>query len=51
MEPPTRMDRESVRDEKVKVLKSIAPMTNAVLVRVGNLWGISRNLVSQGTRA
>jgi glucose-6-phosphate 1-dehydrogenase len=33
MEPPARTDSESVRDEKVKVLKSIAPITAADLVR------------------
>ena len=33
MEPPARMDAESVRDEKVKVLKSIAPVRTEDLVR------------------
>src|SRR5579862_134920 len=32
MDPPVRMDSESIRDEKVKVLKAIAPITtNSVL--------------------
>jgi glucose-6-phosphate 1-dehydrogenase len=33
MEPPARLDSESVRDEKVKVLKSIAPIEGMDLVR------------------
>jgi len=33
MEPPVRTDSESVRDEKVKVLKAIAPLSPADLVR------------------
>jgi glucose-6-phosphate 1-dehydrogenase len=33
MEPPARLDSESVRDEKVKVLKSIAPIEGKDLVR------------------
>jgi len=33
MEPPARLDSESVRDEKVKVLKSIAPIDEKDLVR------------------
>jgi glucose-6-phosphate 1-dehydrogenase len=33
MEPPARIDSESVRDEKVKVLKSIAPLEPRDLVR------------------
>ena len=33
MEPPARTDSESVRDEKVKVLKSIAPVGPKDLVR------------------
>jgi glucose-6-phosphate 1-dehydrogenase len=33
MEPPVRTDSESVRDEKVKVLKAIAPIEAANLVR------------------
>lgn len=33
MEPPARIDSESMRDEKVKVLKSISPITTANLVR------------------
>jgi glucose-6-phosphate 1-dehydrogenase len=33
MEPPVRMDSESVRDEKVKVLKAIAPIDEKNLVR------------------
>jgi glucose-6-phosphate 1-dehydrogenase len=33
MEPPARDDSESLRDEKVKVLKSIAPVAAANLVR------------------
>ena len=32
MEPPARMDSESLRDEKVKVLKSIPPLTAADVV-------------------
>jgi glucose-6-phosphate 1-dehydrogenase len=33
MEPPVRIDSESVRDEKVKVLKAIAPIEEKDLVR------------------
>jgi glucose-6-phosphate 1-dehydrogenase len=33
MEPPVRTDSESIRDEKVKVLKAIAPIEAANLVR------------------
>ena len=33
MEPPVRIDSESVRDEKVKVLKAIAPIEQKNLVR------------------
>lgn len=33
MEPPARTDSESIRDEKVKVLKSIRPLETANLVR------------------
>ena len=33
MEPPVRIDSESVRDEKVKVLKAIPPLTESDLVR------------------
>jgi glucose-6-phosphate 1-dehydrogenase len=33
MEPPVRMDSESIRDEKVKVLKAIAPIEAKNLVR------------------
>jgi glucose-6-phosphate 1-dehydrogenase len=33
MEPPARMDSESVRDEKVKVLKAIPPLEEKNLVR------------------
>ena len=38
MEPPARIDAESIRDEKVKVLKSIAPIEQRDLVR-GQLRG------------
>jgi len=33
MEPPIRMDSESIRDEKVKVLKAIAPFTEDNIIR------------------
>jgi glucose-6-phosphate 1-dehydrogenase len=33
MEPPVRTDSESMRDEKVKVLKAIAPLESSSLVR------------------
>lgn len=33
MEPPIRMDSESIRDEKVKVLKAIAPLTEDNVTR------------------
>ncbi len=33
MEPPARTDSESMRDEKVKVLKAMAPIEPANLVR------------------
>ena len=38
MEPPARIDSESVRDEKVKVLKAIVPLARAKLF-AGNLFG------------
>src|SRR5499426_3468589 len=33
MEPPARLDSESIRDEKVKVLKAISPIAESDLVR------------------
>lgn len=33
MEPPARMDADSIRDEKLKVLKSLKPMTGAEIER------------------
>jgi glucose-6-phosphate 1-dehydrogenase len=33
MEPPARLDSESIRDEKVKVLKAIPPITEKNLIR------------------
>ena len=33
MEPPAKMDSESIRDEKVKVLKAIAPLAESNVVR------------------
>ena len=33
MEPPARLDSESIRDEKVKVLKAVAPIAEKDLVR------------------
>jgi glucose-6-phosphate 1-dehydrogenase len=33
MDPPIRMDSESIRDEKVKVLKAIAPLTESDIIR------------------
>jgi glucose-6-phosphate 1-dehydrogenase len=33
MEPPVRTDSESIRDEKVKVLKAISPLTESNVVR------------------
>jgi glucose-6-phosphate 1-dehydrogenase len=33
MEPPAGFDSDSVRDERVKVLKAIAPIDEANLVR------------------
>jgi glucose-6-phosphate 1-dehydrogenase len=38
MEPPARLDSESLRDEKVKVLKAIAPIDEKHLVR-GQFYG------------
>lgn len=38
MEPPARLDSESVRDEKVKVLKAISPIEEKNLVR-GQFFG------------
>jgi glucose-6-phosphate 1-dehydrogenase len=38
MEPPARLDSESIRDEKVKVLKSIEPIDEKRLVR-GQFYG------------
>ena len=33
MDPPVRMDSESIRDEKVKILKAIAPFTENNVIR------------------
>jgi glucose-6-phosphate 1-dehydrogenase len=41
MEPPVRTDSESVRDEKVKVLKAIAPLSADHVVR-GQFAGTNR---------
>jgi glucose-6-phosphate 1-dehydrogenase len=50
MEPPARMDSESVRDEKVKVLKSIAPVDPTDLIR-GQFHGYQKeNGVTSGSR-
>jgi len=50
MEPPVRTDSESIRDEKVKVLKAIAPIEAANLVR-GQLRGYqSEGGVANGSR-
>ena len=42
MEPPIRTDSESIRDEKVKVLKAISPLDPKNLVR-GQFRGIAAN--------
>jgi glucose-6-phosphate 1-dehydrogenase len=50
MEPPVRIDSESVRDEKVKVLKAIAPIDPKDLVR-GQFRGYQEEAgVSSGSR-
>jgi len=50
MEPPARMDSESVRDEKVKVLKSIAPIDPTNLIR-GQFHGYQQESgVTSGSR-
>ena len=50
MEPPARMDSESIRDEKVKVLKAIPPVETAQLVR-GQFRGyLSEKGVSPGSK-
>jgi len=41
MEPPARLDTESIRDEKVKALKSIPPLETKNLVR-GQFRAISK---------
>ena len=51
MEPPVRPDSESIRDEKVKVLKAIAPLTPNDIVR-GQFRGYkSENGVAPGSKA
>ncbi|MBV9770517.1 MAG: glucose-6-phosphate dehydrogenase [Bryobacterales bacterium] len=50
MEPPVRIDSESVRDEKVKVLKAIAPIDEKSIVR-GQFRGYqSEDGVTSGSR-
>ncbi|HEX5085562.1 MAG TPA: glucose-6-phosphate dehydrogenase [Blastocatellia bacterium] len=50
MEPPARFDSESIRDEKVKVLKSIAPIDEKRLVR-GQFYGYrDEKGVAQGSQ-
>ena len=50
MEPPVRGDSESIRDEKVKVLKAIAPIDEKCIVR-GQFRGYqSESGVAQGSR-
>ena len=49
MEPPARIDSESIRDEKVKVLKAIPPISEKDLVR-GQFHGYrDENGVAQGS--
>ena len=51
MGPPVRTDSESIRDEKVKVLKAIAPLDEKCIVR-GQFRGYqSENGVAGGSRA
>jgi glucose-6-phosphate 1-dehydrogenase len=49
MEPPARTDSESLRDEKVKVLKSIPPIEEKDLVR-GQFRGYRQEPASRRTR-
>src|SRR5581483_6462260 len=50
MEPPVRTDSESIRDEKVKVLKAIAPIDEKSIVR-GQFRGYqSASGVASGSR-
>ncbi len=50
MEPPARSDSESIRDEKVKVLKAIAPIDERSIVR-GQFRGYqSESGVAKGSR-
>ena len=50
MEPPVRSDSESIRDEKVKVLKAISPMDEKSIVR-GQFRGYQREAgVACGSR-
>jgi glucose-6-phosphate 1-dehydrogenase len=50
MEPPARADSESIRDEKVKVLKAIAPIEDRKLIR-GQFRGYrDENGVAKDTR-
>jgi glucose-6-phosphate 1-dehydrogenase len=50
MEPPVRTDSESIRDEKVKVLKAIAPIDEKCMVR-GQFRGYqSESGVANGSR-
>jgi len=50
MEPPARIDSESMRDEKVKVLKSIAPLDSTDVIR-GQFHGYQQERgVAPGSR-
>jgi glucose-6-phosphate 1-dehydrogenase len=50
MEPPARMDSEALRDEKVKVLKSIAPVDANAMVRGQVLGYLTETGVAENSK-
>src|SRR5262249_30833514 len=50
MEPPARFDSDSIRDEKVKVLKAIPPIEGKNLVRGQFLGYLDENGVAKGSQ-
>ena len=50
MEPPVRTDSESMRDEKVKVLKAIPPLEPADILVAASSGAICRSRASRPTR-
>uniref|UniRef100_UPI0040475B37 glucose-6-phosphate dehydrogenase n=1 Tax=Algoriphagus sp. TaxID=1872435 RepID=UPI0040475B37 len=50
MEPPQTLDSESIRDEKVKVLKAIAPLRAQDVVRGQYIGYLQEKAVSEGSK-